>query len=659
LFVLLYAAVHGEAVTGEIRAVRWVQDVQPVLGEPDRRAAAEHVFRPEGYRRVYGLNSPLLNSRTDYYEPVRFSHIAHDVLTGGDCGRCHHRFSFDEEDRAGYTLEGLHAEFEVRIGGPCGSCHDMEYVSIQPCAACHRLPNEPDDPGRPGLKGAYHRLCIGCHAEQTVQGLAPTDCSSCHHAHVPDHRVLLALDGRPRPEEATRRCLECHETVGDDILKTAHWNWRGHSARVCDHEHRVDLGLQTLVNNHFIGARPNLPYCARCHIGFGFRGDELVVDDPATIDCFICHDTTGTYRKMPAGGGAPDPSVDLLHVAERVGRPSRGNCGACHFHCGSGVNVKHGDLEPLLTDPPDDFDVHMGRHDMRCQDCHTTTRHRIAGMSLSAPAVEGRVTCERCHGDAPHGISGPLSRHLDDHVESVACETCHIPHVAKELPTRVFIDYERAGELGPVPVDLHGQPVYPPGSGVERWVSDLVPTHRWHDDTREAYVLGDTIDPSGTVVLNEPRGERHDPAARIRPFKVHEAIQPYDTGRNVLLVPKLWEGFWKHFDMGRAIVEGMEAVGEEYSGEYGFVRTAMYTGLHHQVPPADRSLGCADCHRAEAVGCARCHEGLTGFEPPAHAGALYPDDGPRLDFEELGYPDDPALVGGRFRLSIGPGRPVR
>jgi hypothetical protein len=103
----------------------------------------------------------------------------------------------------------------------------------------------------------------------------------------------------------------------------------------------------------------------------------------------------------------------------------------------------------------------------------------------------------------------------------------------------------------------------------------------------------------------------------------------------------------------------MEAVGEEYSGEYGFVRTVMYTGLHHQVVPAERALGCGDCHGSEAVLCARCHEGMRELDPPEHAGALYPEGDHRLDFQALGYSGDPALTGGRFSTSVGRGRPVR
>ncbi len=149
--------------------------------------------------------------------------------------------------------------------------------------------------------------------------------------------------------------------------------------------------------------------CASCHIGYGWVDANFDFTNPVNIDCLVCHDTTGTYRKEPGRAGMPDPSLDLAAMARKVGRPSRRTCGSCHFASGGGgPYTKHGDLEPALVDPPAELDVHMGALKMRCQNCHQTTDHRIAGMSMSAPAVEGRVGCEKCHGQTPHGVAGVL-----------------------------------------------------------------------------------------------------------------------------------------------------------------------------------------------------------------------------------------------------------
>jgi len=658
-FAALYAIVHEEAVSGEIRATRWGRTAAPVRVDLPEPSPSEHVGRPEGYKRVYRLSSAILNDRADFYEPVRFTHVSHDEHLTGDCGVCHHRFSMDEDDRVGFDLREFHMELDVRLGGACASCHDMDRLTIQRCDSCHWLANEEDARSRPGLRGAYHQLCIGCHEGTPSDENAPVDCAGCHHPNTPDHHDLVAVAPSAGARDVTAECLRCHADVGRDVLKSAHWRWTGHSPGIFGGERGGDLGPSTLVNNYLIGVAPNLEYCATCHIGVGGLTDAVHVG-PEAVDCLVCHDTTGTYRKQIGGGGAPDPSVDLVAVARSVGRPSRATCGTCHFFADGGPNVKHGDLEPPLADPPAELDVHMGRHDMRCQDCHTTEAHRIAGMSASAPAVEGRVTCQRCHGKTPHGIAGSLSRHLDRHVSAVACEVCHVPSIAGGMPTRVSIDYERAERYGPVPAGPYGTPVWPEQSGVERWEANLVPRYRWHDGSRQAYAVDDRIDPRGPVSLNEPLGQRRDPRARIQAFKLHRAVQPYDVDRRVLVLPQLWGGFWTHFDLSRAISDGMRTAGLEYSGKYGFAETLMYTGVHHEVVPSAASLGCRDCHADDAVACGGCHRGMRDGDPlPALAGMSYPAVGKRLDFAGLGYEDDPARSGGRFAFGNGPGRPPR
>jgi hypothetical protein len=301
----------------------------------------------------------------------------------------------------------------------------------------------------------------------------------------------------------------------------------------------------------------------------------------------------------------------------------------------------------------------MGMLKMRCQDCHTTEKHRIAGMSMSAPAVEGRVRCEKCHGPSPHGVVGVLSRHLDDHVRAVACETCHIPYIANASPVLLRRDYSQAGQNRPAQPDVHGMPRYDKRFGDLTWGKRVVPTYLWHDGTRYASLAGSTIDPSAPVTLNAPIGEKRNPAARIYPFQVQTAIQPYDTETKLLALPKLLGGYWTDFDWSKAIAEGMRRVGLPFSGKVGFVETRMVSGVHHQVWPAKRALGCGDCHGGEAVTCTRCHKNAKELDLPEHRRAVYPEARARLDFKALGYDEDPATVGGRFYIGIGRGAPPK
>ena len=119
------------------------------------------------------------------------------------------------------------------------------------------------------------------------------------------------------------------------------------------------------------------------------------------------------------------------------------------------------------------------------------------------------------------------------------------------------------------------------------------------------------------------------------------------------------DGFWKHGDWDRAIREGMNEVGMEYSGKFGFAETRMYNSIHHGVVRAPEALGCADCHQVEAVSCRRCHRNAAGMDQPSHTRKIYPEAGERFDFRALGYEDDPALIGGRFTIGLGRGRPNR
>lgn len=662
LFVLLYAIVHKEALAGEqFTPPEWkVKKVDTAAVEA--ALAFKHDSRPLEYRNLYLLNNPIFNSGTNYYEPVRFSHRTHDVGAGSDCSVCHHRVSAGPDDRVGEDLKEMHASIEVRIGGACADCHaDLKEKRFQKCSDCHGSSNEADDPARIGLKGAYHRQCIGCHREQPAALAAPTDCQSCHYPLTPDHAQLINLTGKISARQVTAQCLHCHPAVGEAVLKSAHWNWKGLTPSIAGHEHSADTGLMKVMDNYTLTMIPGLVQSLGFHIGYGAGNgaDKSDFKDPLSIDCLVCHDTTANYKKDKSNNGLPAAGTDLRALATKVGRPARSNCGSCHFYAGGGANVKHGDLEPALANPNSETDVHMGMVDMRCQDCHRTENHRIAGMSFMAPVTEGRVSCETCHGSQPHSITGFLSRHLDDHVKALSCETCHIPSFAQETPTRLSTDYSQAGEDRSLKTDALGMPLYDKNLGALTWGKHVAPVYRWFDGTRKTYVLGDKIENLDRLELNAPLGEKYIPESRIFPFKVHSAMQPYDTEQQVLLPVKFENGYWRHYDWNRAITEGTAAIGMTYSGKFAFIKTSMYTSIHHEVLPAKQALGCSDCHKKEAITCTRCHKNAAGMDLPSHTRMVYPEVKKRMDFKALGYKDDPAVIGGRLFKKMGRGNPPR
>jgi Ni/Fe-hydrogenase subunit HybB-like protein len=365
--------------------------------------------------KVFELNSPVVNKYSDLYEPVRFMHSKHaNVL--GDCTICHHRMPREERDTYGQPVSM--AKLKANAAAPVA------------CSVCHSDPFNANDLGTPGLKGAYHQLCMDCHKEseqvphargpilysamvrgpiaRTLDTRAPTDCLACHAKKVQSHNQLVKLEGNADALAVTRNCLSCHQKEGQAILKTAHWNWHGPSPYTVGQEKRIDLGKNhATINNFCINLNGNWPRCTSCHIGYGWKDKDFDFTDMSKIDCLVCHDTTGKYEKAPPAAGFPVKNLDLVAIAQNVGRPSRANCGInCHFRGGGGDAVKHGDMSSTLAEPDKDHDVHMGVTDggldFRCQDCHKTRNHMISGRSISVAAVEGDLSCEYCHTDRPH-----------------------------------------------------------------------------------------------------------------------------------------------------------------------------------------------------------------------------------------------------------------
>ena len=411
--------------------------------------------------------------------------------------------------------------------------------------------------------------------------------------------------------DVTRTCLECHEDAGHEVLQTVHWKWEGDPVMLEGRSEPVTIGKKNQINNFCIGIQSNWEGCTRCHAGYGWDDADFDFTNQENVDCLVCHDQTGTYVK--ANSGLPSSDVDLLAVAQSVTNPTRANCGGCHFNGGGGNAVKHGDLDGSLYFPTENIDVHMGRLNFECVDCHKTEDHDIRGRSMSVSVDnENQVFCTDCHAEDVH-----RDDRINAHVDTVACQTCHIPEGAVRDATKMHWDWSTAGQ--DLPEDPHE---YLKIKGSFVYEEGFMPEYHWSNGNADRYLLGDLIDPNVTTTLNQPEGDVTDPDAKIWPFKVHRANQIYDSVYNYLLQPKTVGdgGYWTEFDWDLAARLGSEAVGLQYSGEYGFAPTEMYWPLSHMVAPKESALQCTDCH----------------------------SDGSRMDWEALGYYGDPLRWGGRY-----------
>ena len=135
-----------------------------------------------------------------------------------------------------------------------------------------------------------------------------------------DHKDLVSGSFRTGPE-VTETCLGCHEQQAKDFMKTVHWNWQ--EKQQVPGKGEMSIGKINLINNFCIALPSNWPRCTSCHAGYGWKDAAFKFDDPKNVDCLVCHDTTGTYAKSPAGAGNPDPKGRPA-VRSRKGASGRG-----------------------------------------------------------------------------------------------------------------------------------------------------------------------------------------------------------------------------------------------------------------------------------------------------------------------------------------------
>ncbi len=69
----------------------------------------------------------------------------------------------------------------------CATCHHNSPPSATPpkCVTCHSPRIDPQNPGRPALKAAYHLQCMTCHDSMQVSRPQNTSCGTCHTVRKP------------------------------------------------------------------------------------------------------------------------------------------------------------------------------------------------------------------------------------------------------------------------------------------------------------------------------------------------------------------------------------------------------------------------------------------------------------------------------------------
>jgi octaheme c-type cytochrome (tetrathionate reductase family) len=457
------------------------------------------------------------------------------------------------------------------------------------------------------------------------------------------------------PYTGTAQCLNCHGKIGDDVMTTAHWKWQGTVTGIAGLEGTTH-GKTDLINNFCQAVPSNEGRCSQCHIGYGWQDKSFDFGNPRNIDCLACHDQTGTYKKVAAPSaaqpvaGGPEPTVDLQRVARSVGMnggvPPSSTCVFCHARAGGDDNVKHGDINSrfALTTPDDPAnpsddpfdrteDVHMGVDggNMKCVACHQVKKdvsgnmidHGIGGFMYHSTDEGSMKDCTDCHGSA-------TSVHIGTSVENIirshgrlACQTCHIPAIARKVATYTDWKWNLAGSDTP-PAECPAEPkgvdakgglrvTYSKQKGCFTWGTNVRPTLRYYDGKWNRMIVGFndkwTTQP---VDLGSPTASYRDPEAMIYPFKLMTGNQVADRNNRTMFVPHLYgaaagpNAYWSRFDWVGSLTDAANylpaynAGAQVFSGEVEFVNTVMLLKVDHEVAPKEQAYGynngCADCH---------------------------------------------------------------
>ncbi|HQP44091.1 MAG TPA: MG2 domain-containing protein, partial [Thermoanaerobaculales bacterium] len=232
-------------------------------------------------------------------------------------------------------------------------------------------------------------------------------------------------------------CLQCHTNEAHEVHASVMYQWEG-AAQQMDHGPAVQGKISGAINSYCVNILGNWNACGSCHVGLGLPPEpEASPQQLENIDCMLCHQQE--YRRKRVGGVfVPDDAAMTITMDEAVRtvhRPQRSNCLQCHAKAGGGDAVKRGDITLAHAATTDrSFDVHMATTgaNLRCQQCHTFTEHRVAGRGSDLRATDSPISleCANCH--AARASGGHESSYVDRHTARVACQTCHIPLYAKD-----------------------------------------------------------------------------------------------------------------------------------------------------------------------------------------------------------------------------------
>ncbi len=267
----------------------------------------------------------------------------------------------------------LHAEMS-EIGNGCTMCHHYTPTdkSHPPCKECHQPGPAERNLRQPGLKGAYHRQCMGCHREWSHE----TECAVCHVKKAggplaPSVGDQADIVGVPHP------ILHEPET---EVYKTAYAKG---PIVTFHHEEHIQLFDLKCVDCH------KKESCSDCHELGKIKPTEKTFKEHHQ-PCYSCHEGAQCSH-------CHDTKVKPLFTHEQVGWPH---------------NRFHKDLKCRSCHPTGQK---ISKLDTECTSCHMNWypggfKHQVTGAWLGDLHIE--LDCGECHIDQKFDVKP-------------TCENCH------------------------------------------------------------------------------------------------------------------------------------------------------------------------------------------------------------------------------------------
>ncbi len=291
---------------------------------------------------------------------------------------------------------GAHAQW-AKLSVGCAVCHHYtpEGAAHPACRTCHEAGDMHEDMHKPGLKGAYHRQCLGCHREWSHE----TKCGVCH---------------EPRPEGAATASAE--HASKDDIIGVEH----PPIPEPDEHFYQTRFGEDEGSVVLFAHKRHTQQYdlrCVDCHLGDG---------------CVRCHESGNRAAAAALASKEPHETCSGCHDTDD-------DCSSCHREPGQ-------EMPKAFNHASTGFSLAPHHRKLSCRTCHD-----------SVPYQARSGECSGCHrdwgnGKVDHSVLAGLK--LDEIHSDIDCETCHMDNKFAAPPS-----CEACHEDRQYPGDLPGERV--------------------------------------------------------------------------------------------------------------------------------------------------------------------------------------------------------